>query len=125
MNTVQFAGCVVLSLAVAQAWAQPVFIEVDDDCNKTIVDSVGQACQDKGHNDVCRRANETVNWVVKPGNNDFQVTFLGDSPFGGDTECLTQNGRPCLIDQDTPLGPYDYDVHVAGCEAMDPRILVW
>ena len=124
MKIVQFAGYVVLSLAVGQAWGQPVFIDVGDDCSKTIVDSVGQACEGKGQNDVCRRHNETVNWVVRPGNNDFEVSFFSDSPFGDDTACLTQTGRPCRIPESTPIGDYDYDVAITGCEAMDPRILV-
>jgi hypothetical protein len=127
MKIVQFVGCVVLSLAIGQAWGQPVFIEVGEDCSKTVVDSTERTCQGKERaDDACRGRGDLVHWVVKPGDHDFEVMFQGDSPFGDDTACLTQNGRPCLIPDGTPDGNYIYNVRVdiPGCGWIDPRILV-
>lgn len=124
MKIVQFICCVVLSLAVAQAWGAPIFIDVDEDCITTVVDSTGQTCPGKGPQDACRGRGQAVNWVVRPGNNDFEVSFMGDSPFGDETACLTDAGQPCRISDDTADGAYDYEVEITGCGGMDPRILI-
>ena len=127
MKIVQFVGCVVLSLAIGQAWAQPVFIDVaDEDCSKTVVDSTGRTCEGKQPEDACRNRGQAVNWVVRPGGHAFEVSFPEGSPFGDDTACLTQSGQPCQIPDDTPNGDYRYDVRVdiPGCGWKDPRILV-
>lgn len=124
MKIVQFAGCVVLSLAVAQAWGAPIFIDVDENCSTTVVDSTGQTCPGKGPQDACRGRGQAVHWVVRPGTHEFEVAFMGDSPFGDETACLTETGQPCQIADDTADGEYDYGVEIKGCGEMDPRILV-
>ena len=123
MTLTRIACYVVLSLAVGQAWGAPIFIDVGEDCSKTVVDSTGRACEEGA---ACRHRGETVNWIVRPGNHDFEVSFHSESPFGDDTACLTQTGQPCQIPETTEDGAYDYDVRVdiPGCGWMDPRILV-
>ena len=125
MKIVQFAGYVVLSLAVAQAWGAPIFIDVGQDCSTTIVDSTGQACPGKGPQDACRGRGQAVNWVARGGNHDFEVSFMGDSPFGHETACLTHTGQPCRIPDDAADGEYDYSVEIIGCGEIDPRILIY
>jgi hypothetical protein len=124
MKYVQLAGYVAFSLTIGPAWAAPIFIDVGENCSKTVTDSItDRPCRG---GDACRHRGERVTWVVRPGNNPFQVEFTESSPFGDSTSCLTDSGQACRIPQSTPDGSYDYNVSVdvPGCGMIDPKIVI-
>ena len=124
MKYLKILACMAGSLVLGQALAAPIFIDVGENCSKTVVDSItDRPCRG---GDACRHRGELVNWVVRPGNYAFQVEFAGQSPFGDATSCLTETGQPCRIPQSTQDGNYEYNVSVdvPGCGMIDPKIVI-
>lgn len=94
-------------------------VPVDKDANGAV-----RPCPVKGKPQAgaaCRHVGDPISWVSQ-GNVAFTINFSGTNPT---TNCSTTNNHvSCTIAQ-VPTGGYYYTIGASGCQARDPRIIIY